>query len=382
MVTRTTILLSRIVLGGVFIFSGFVKAIDPLGSVYKLEDYFLALGIPGLLSLPLPLAVLLSTLELVIGLGVALRIRMDYSAWGGLLLLAFFTPLTLFIAITDPVPHCGCFGDAVVMSNWQTFSKNVVVLAAAVVLFSHRKKVKPLRSPRGDAGLMALLASMSVLLSVYCLHNLPLMDFRPWKVGSPAAQLAIPAPEEASVYLIFENTRTGERREYPADDYPWDDPRWAAQWSFRDQRKEVTRPLQEAAMENFYIQDAQGHDLTEFFMTQPGYLFMVVAHDLHGTSTEAFQQRVTPLARAAKDRGYPFLVLTGSSWQVIEEFTQAHEVFYSFHLSDEVALKTIIRSNPGLVLIKDGVVQGKWAHRNIPQPEKMLEGMPSGNETE
>jgi len=381
MLTQTTILLSRIALGGAFIFSGFVKAIDPLGSVYKLQDYFLAFGIPGLLSFALPLAVLLSTLELVIGLGAVLRIKMPFTALGGLLLMAFFTPLTLFIALTNPVPHCGCFGDAIVMSNWQTFYKNMVLLTAAVVLFSHRKKLKPLWSPKGDLGLMALLASMSVLLSLYCLHNLPLMDFRPWKVGSPVAQLAISPREEANVYLIFENTRTGEKREYPAHDYPWNDPQWTAQWTFRDQRKEFTRPPQEAAIENFYIQDAQGHDLTEFFLTQPGYLLIVVAHDLQRTSMEAFKDRITPLAKAAEDHGHPLIVLTGSSLQAVEDFTQAHQASYPFYLSDEIALKTIIRSNPGLVLMKEGVVRGKWAHRNILPLEKMLGGASSAGES-
>lgn len=372
-VAKFLVWISRILLGGVFIFSGFVKAIDPLGSAYKFQDYLMAFEMDWLMFAALPAAVLLSTLEFIIGIGILLGLKMRYSAWGGLLFMAFFTPLTLFIAITDPVPDCGCFGDAIILSNWATFNKNLFLLAAAIIVFIFRNKIKPLLSKKADGYLLLLFAIGILWLSIYCLRNLPIIDFRPWKVGNDITEQVIPTPEIADTYLIFENTQTGETREYPADDYPWDDPEWTAVWEYKDRREEVIQPYQEAKIEDFYIEDEFGNDLTEFYITKPGYLFMVVAPDLHRTNTRAFEERITPLAEEAEAAGYPLIVLTGSTQRTAEEFRHAYQTPYPFYLSDEIELKTIIRSNPGLVLMKEGVVKGKWAHRNIPTLEEVMD---------
>ncbi len=368
---KVVVWLARIVFGIVFIFSGFVKAIDPLGSAYKFQDYFLAFGTEWLLFAALPMALLLSTLEFIIGVGVLFGIKMRWSAWGGLLFMAFFTPLTLYIAITDPVPDCGCFGDAIIISNWDTFYKNIFILAAAIVVFIYRDKIRPPWSKITDNTLAVIVTVAVLWLSFYCLRNLPIIDFRPWKVGNDVKELVMPTEEIAYIYLIFENQETGEIREYPATDYPWDDPEWASVWKFKDQRREVIQPFLEAEIENFYIEDAFGDDVTDFFMTEPDYLFMVVAYDLNRTNTKAFERRINPLAREAEKLGYTFIVLTGSTHDTAEEFRHAHQTPYPFYLSDEVELKTIIRSNPGLVLMKEGVVKGKWAHRNIPTMEEL-----------
>lgn len=364
--------IARIVLGGVFIFSGFVKAIDPLGSAYKFQDYFMAFNLDWLMFSALPSALLLSTLEFVIGIGILLGLKMRLSAWGGLLFMAVFTPLTLYIAITDPVPDCGCFGDAIIISNWATFNKNVFLLAAAIIVFVFRNKISPLLSKKADGWLLLLFTIGILWLSVHCLRNLPIIDFRPWKTGNDITELVMPTEEIADTYLIFENTETGEIREYPADDYPWDDPEWAAVWEYKDRRDEVIQPYQEAKIEDFYIEDEFGDDLTGFYMTKPGYLFMVVAPDLHRSNTRAFEERVTPLAKEAEAMGYPLIVLTGSTQRTVDEFRHAYQTPYPFYLSDEIELKTIIRSNPGLVLMKEGVVKGKWAHRNIPALEEIM----------
>lgn len=358
--------ISRIVLGGVFVFSGFVKAIDPLGSAYKFQDYFLAFELESLFFLALPLALLLSTLEFVIGMGVLLGLKMKYSASGGLIFMAFFTPLTLYIALTDPVPDCGCFGDAIIISNWETFYKNVVILAASILLFFRRHQIKSGLSSRMEGFVMILFTMGVIWLSIYCLRNLPIIDFRPWKVGNDISSQVIPTHEIADVYLIFENKETGEITEYPANDYPWDDPEWAAKWTFRDQRREIIQPYREAPIDAFYIEDEYGDDLTDFFITEPGYIFIVVAYDLNKTNARAFVRKINPLAAEAEANGHPFIVLTGSSYEAVEVFRHAHQTPYPFYLSDEIELKTIIRSNPGLMLMKNGVVKGKWAHRNIP----------------
>ncbi len=367
--------ISRILLGGVFVFSGFVKAIDPLGSAYKFQDYFLAFNIESLFPIALPLAVLLSTLEFVVGAGVLLGLKWRLSLLGGLFFMLFFTPLTLYIALTDPVPDCGCFGDAIIISNWETFYKNVVILLAALFLYFKRNRFKSYISEKTSTIFLSLITLGVVLLSIFCLRNLPIIDFRPWKVGNKISEQVLPQAEISDVYLIFEHVETGEIREYPANDYPWDDPEWVESWTFRDQRREVVQAYQEAPIASFYIENEFGDDLTDFFISEPGYVFIVAAYDLYSTRSRAFSKRITPLALEAEAAGHTFIVLTGSSYEAIETFRHQHQTPYPFYLSDEIELKTMIRSNPGLVLLKGGEIKGKWAHRNIPPFEELQKMM-------
>lgn len=357
---------SRIIFGLVFIFSGFVKVIDPLGSAYKFQDYFLAFDTPWLSVTALPLSILMSSLELVIGAAVLFGLKMRYSAWGALLFMAFFTPLTLYIALANPVPDCGCFGDAIIISNWDTFYKNIIILAAAILIFINRRKVQPLWSATKDWYLLGAISFMVVGLSIYCLAFLPIIDFRPWKPGSDIREKLTPTEAVSNTYLIFENQETGELKEYPANDYPWDDPEWSAKWTYKDTRIEVIEPFVEAPITNFFVEDELGFDLTESIVYEEEFQFMVVAYNLETTNTKAFVNKINSLAREADNHGYPFFVLTAASFEAIDLFRHEHQTPYPFYQSDEIALKTIIRSNPGLLLIKDGVVVDKWPHRRIP----------------
>lgn len=365
--------ISRILFGFVFIFSGFVKAIDPLGSVYKFQDYFLAFNAEWLFPTALPLAILMSGLEFVIGVTVLLGIKMRWSAWGGLLFMAFFTPLTLYIAIYEPVSDCGCFGDALIISNWATFYKNIFILAAASFIFIHKNRIRPLWSEKKDWYLAGITALFIVSLSVYCLRNLPIMDFRPWKVGNDINKLVIPTPEVADTYLIYENKNTGEREEFAPADLPWNDPEFMENWSFVDQRRVIIQEYQEPAINNFIIQDEYGDDYTESYVGHPGYQFLVITYDVNLTNKRAFDRRINDFAVKAEEEGVSLIVLTGSSFSNIDAFRHEVQAAYPFYQSDEIALKTIIRSNPGLVLLKDGVVLGKWHHRNIPEYSRVRE---------
>ena len=371
---RTLLLwISRILFGVVFIFSGFVKAIDPLGSVYKFQDYFLAFNTEWMFPAALPLAILMSSLEFIIGVTVLLGIKMRWSAWGALLFMAFFTPLTFYIALTDPVPDCGCFGDALIISNWETFWKNVVILAASVFIFIHRKKFKPLWSEKKDWLLAGFVAVFIVWLSVYCLRNLPIIDFRPWKVGNNINELVIPTPEVADTYLIYQHKETGERQEFTPSDLPWDDPEFMENWEFVDQRRVIIQEYKEPAISDFVIMDEFGDDYTEAYIMYPGYQFLVIAYDVNRTNKRAFERRINDFAMDAEDHGVSLIVLTGSSFTNIDAFRHEIQAVYPFYQSDEIALKTIIRSNPGLVLLKDGVVIAKWHHRNIPKFSRVRE---------
>jgi uncharacterized membrane protein YphA (DoxX/SURF4 family) len=357
--------ISRILFGIVFIFSGFVKAIDPLGSAYKFQDYFLAFDAAWMFSLALPLAILLSTFELVAGVGVLLGLKMRLSATLGLLFMVFFTPLTFYIALENPVPDCGCFGDALLISNWETFYKNIFILAAAIFIFIHRNKVRPLLSPRKDWYLLGVTTLLSIGLSVYCLMYEPIIDFRPWHKGANINDKVIPTEEISDIYLIFRNIQTGELQEWPVSNYPWNDPQWTEQWEYHGQRREIIQPYREAEISNFVIMDEFGFDYTESYISNPDYQLIVVAPNLHTTNSRAFTRRINPLAEQAYQAGYSLIVLTGSSFESIEQFRHQHQSPYPFYQSGEVELKTIMRSSPGLLLLKDGVVLNKWPYRRI-----------------
>ncbi len=373
MILKITTWISRLLFGVVFIFAGFTKAIDPLGSTYKFEDYFLAFNADWMLALAFPMAFVLNVLELVIGFTVLLGIKMRLSAWGALLFMAFFTPLTFYIALTDPVPDCGCFGDAIIISNWDTFYKNIVILAAAIVLFIQRKKIPPLWSPFKDWIIVGVITFAVTALSVYCLRNLPVIDFRPWKIGNNVRELMVPTEEVADTYLIYKNSETGEKKEYPSDDFPWDDEQWLAKWEFVETRREIIQPYLEAPIADFEILDSEGFDFMESYIYYPDFLFIVAAHDLNTTHEKAFSDKINPFSRQAQKAGKSFILLTGSSFQNIEAFISAYDIQYNIYQTDAITLKTIIRSNPGLLLMKDGVVKAKWHHRNIPEFAKVAE---------
>lgn len=361
---------SRLLFGVVFIFSGFVKAVDPLGSTYKFQDYFMAFGTEWLFPTALPLSILMSGLEFVIGAAVLLGIRMRYSALGGLLFMLFFTPLTLYIAIADPVSDCGCFGDALVISNWATFYKNIFILAAAIFIFIYRERVKPLWSEKKDWYLILLLFVSITSVSVYGLRNLPVMDFRPWKVGNNIEEQMQPLQEEiAEFYFIYENTTTGEQKEFAVDELP------SAEdgWEFVDRKEIIIQEYIEAPVDDLVIQDEYGFDMADTYLGNPDYQFLLVVYDVRRTNEKAFTRRINDFAARAEADEVSFIALTGSSLDDIEVFRHQVQAAYPFYQSDAIKLKTIVRANPGLVLMKDWKVIAKWHHRNIPDYDRVKE---------
>ncbi len=362
MIIKVITWLSRIVFGVAFIFGGLSKAVDPLGSVYIFDDYFVAFGMEWLMPLSLVFAFFLNTLEFVVGVAVLLGLQMRISAWIGLLFMAFFTPLTLYLAITDPVPHCGCFGDAWIMTNWETFYKNILILAAAIVIFIQKDKITPLLSNKKDWWIIAGLTIAVVWLSFFCLRNLPVIDFRPWKVGNNIAEKLEPIQEGESKFIfVYENVETGEKKEFKKDNLPSAD-----EWKYIDREEIVIKEEIPSPIENFSILDEIGIDYTDYYIEKEDYHFFVVAYNLYTTNINAFINRIDQFVKEVENDGYSIIVLTSSSPTTIDKFTQEHNIDYQFFISDERELKTIVRSNPGLVLLKNGIVFGKWHHRNIP----------------
>lgn len=367
MPTKIIIFLSRIIFAAVLIFSGFVKAVDPLGSAYKFQDFFAAFGVEWLFPAALPLAIFLSTLEFAVGFAFLFCLNMRLFAPIGLILMAVFTPATVYIALTNPVPHCGCFGDAIVISNHATASKNLALLIASVIVFFNRDRLRSPWSHKTDGLLIFSAISLIVAISFYGLRYLPIIDFRPWKVGNNIAEM-IEAPPSSSgrIYLVFENRSTGETRQYPADNYPWDDPEWNELWKYKARKENNLQSAFDSPLGNFRIVDESGRDITGSILSDPGYLYLVVAYDLNTTNRRAFDTKITPLAEKIEKDGHSLVVLTAAISNDIKAFKNRHNAGYPFYQSDERELKTIVRANPGLVLMKNGIVIAKWAHLEIP----------------
>ncbi|NCB09262.1 MAG: DoxX family protein, partial [Bacteroidia bacterium] len=217
--------ISRILVGLTFVFSGFVKGIDPYGSTYKFTDYFNVMGMEWLIWAAFPLAVLLSFAEFAIGVALLFNLFVSFFSWLALLFMAFFLPLTLWIAVKNPVSDCGCFGDALVISNWETFYKNVVLIALTLIVLLYRKNMPSITGKK----LSALLGTMSVaiygILVIYSYNHLPVFDFRPYKVGvniPEAMKIPEGAPQEVYENIFYyQNKKTGEIQKFSEDNYPW-----------------------------------------------------------------------------------------------------------------------------------------------------------------
>ncbi len=367
---QITLWIARFLFGLTFVASGFVKAIDPLGTAYKLQDYFLAFGMEWLMPMSLPMSITLNGLEFIIGMAVLLGLRMRYTAWGALLFMLFFTPLTLYIAVKNPVPDCGCFGDAIIISNWDTFYKNIVLLASAMFIFFKRKTIKPLLDKKRDWMLLGVIALAILWLSFYCLRNLPIIDFRPWKIGNNVQELMEEEKAaEFSITFLYENNETGEILTLSQDELMEKGVPDSNEWTFKSRKEVIIDAGKPPKIENFYIIDEDGNDYTDLFLTNPDYQFVIVAHNLFTADADAFKNRINKLAAKVEEKGYSFIVLAGNSFEKIDAFRHKYQTSYPFYQSDDIVLKTIVRSNPGLVLLKNGVIIDKWAHRNIPSFE-------------
>ncbi|MDR1680034.1 MAG: DoxX family protein [Prevotellaceae bacterium] len=368
---RTILIISRLLLGSVFVFSGFVKAIDPLGFTYKIEDYLTAMGpfMEQFSGLAFIASVLLSAVELVVGLNLVLGIRLRESNFGAALLMLFMTPLTLWIALTNPVTDCGCFGDALVIDNWTTFWKNTVLCALIIVIFLLRKEHRPFVRNRAQWIIAVYGFVFAIVLSIYCYRHLPLIDFRPYKIEANILEgMSVPenAPMDSfDIKLIY--TKDGVEKEFALENYPASD----STWTFVDQKTTLIKKGYEPPIHDFTI-TIDGEDITQDMLANEGYTFLLIAYDLNKANL-AQAEKFNNIYRYAQQNGYDFYALTASLASDIENYRKASGAEYPFGFTDKITLKTIIRSNPGLMLIKNATVIGKWHHNDLPEFRQPLE---------
>lgn len=460
--------LSRIITGIVFIFSGYVKVVDPLGTAYKFVDYFVAMHLDFLSPVALPFAIIMVIAELVIGLALLFNILPKLSSWALLLFMVAFTPLTLWLAVANPVHDCGCFGDALILSNWATFGKNVVLLALTIIVFIYRKKFKSAFSMPAQWALMGAYTLAALFICIYALQHLPPIDFRPYKIGANIREgMSIPESERDNVDVyesVFIYEKNGEKKEFTLENLPDES------WTFVDAQHKLIKqgyvpPIhdfsitpvnlstssqateeipdvydalytfeKDGEINDFTIDALPGHDwyfvqikshlemnpgnielvyqdndnethifnlynlpdydyhfidayytgttdqmsqsasftddITDIVLDNQGYTFLMISVLLDEANTKRHSD-INKLAAYCQANGYDFMCLTASSAGDIEKFAAENKPIYNFYNTDPITLKTIVRSNPGLVLIKNGTVLNKWAWRDIPQPEEL-----------
>ena len=369
----------RFVLAVVFIFSGFVKAIDPLGTQYKIQDYFDAFGWVGVFPdyIPFLASVLLGMLEFCLGVYLFFGIRRIIAPRAVVAVMAVMTPLTFWLALDNPVSDCGCFGDALVLTNWETFGKNVVLLVMSLVVLKWRKRIFPLATTRFD-WLIALYGFLYILcVTIYCYRHLPVFDFRPYYVGADIRQgMEIPEGEEPTeLETRFVLQKDGVEKEFTLDNYP------DSTWTFVDSRMVVKKQGYEPPIHDFsMIRYEDGEDITEQVLADEGYTFLLVAHQL-GLTNESRIDLINELYDYCLEYGYAFYCLTSSSDEDIFKWQEDTGAEYPFCLMDNTTLRTMVRSNPGLILLKKGEVVRKWSVVDIPNEYELpgpLEQLPVG----
>lgn len=356
----------RFVLGATFIFSGFVKAVDPLGFFYKIQDYLEAFGVGAWVHpiLSLLAGIGLGAVEFCVGIFLFFGIRRSFAASVALLLMVFMTPLTLYLAIFNPVSDCGCFGDAVSLTNWQTFGKNVVLLAAAVATFRWKRLIRRFVTPKLEWMMSMYTFLFIFVLSFYCLAYLPIFDFRPYKIGVNIPQaMQIPEGAQPSVFETrFVLEKDGHQQEFTTETYPYED----STWVFVKARSVLVEQGYEPPIKDFHISDLEtGDDITDRILSDSNYVFLLAMHRVE-EADDGNIDLINEIYDYSVEHGYAFYALTSSSREAIELWSDRTGGEYPFGIMDDITLKTIIRSNPGLLLLKGGTILNKWSDNDLP----------------
>ena len=352
----------RLLVGALFIFSSFTKGVDPLGTKYKMLDYLAVYGMTWLNDFALILAMLMILAEFIVGICLITKVFPRLAVLGATLLMMFFTATTLFDALYDLVPDCGCFGTAIKMSNWQTFYKNLVIDAVLIPLIINNKKLENKMSGGTQFAIGCVYALAFLGFEVYNYRHLPVVDFMNWKVGK---QLNVETTGDADIYLIYRNKATGETQEFLSPNYPWNDSVWMSEWEFVDQRTEGGSNFL-----GFSALDESGNDVTESILTTEK-LLMFTSHDLADV-TEKQWEKVKEVTETAEKQGYIVIWVVANEPEFVEQLREQYDFLYEVYYADELEIKPIVRSNPGLVWLDNGLVKNKWSVVDFKKAMKVL----------
>ena len=353
----------RVLTGVLFIISGLIKANDALGFSYKLDEYFTVFNTQWMIPGSLLMAMFICVLE--VGLGVALLVgyKMVKVSWMLLLLIIFFTFLTFYSAYFDVVKDCGCFGDALHLKPWESFGKDIALLILILVIFIQRKNIQPISSEKIAGYLTYAGFIFTAWFTWHSYAHLPYKDFRPFAIGKDinVGMKLPPGAKTDSVAMVFIYQKDGKNIELGMDQLGQID----STYKFIDRKDKVIREGDHAPIHDFAFKDATDHDFTQLFLNRDDYVFVLVAYDLHKSNIKA-QSKINDFVALCQQKSVEFVGLTATPANETDQFRHEHQSMFQYYFCDATTLKTIVRSNPGLVLLKKGVVIDMWHYNDFP----------------
>jgi hypothetical protein len=367
----------RIAVGLLFIFSGLIKANDPLGFSYKLEEYFEVFHLTFLNSFALSAAIILCALEMLLGFALLVGTRAISVVWGLLLLIIFFGFLTFYSAYFKVVQTCGCFGDAIPLTPWQSFSKDMALLLLVLVLFVNRKAIQPLVKQKTGDKLLIAATVLSLGFGLYTYNFSPIVDFLPYKIGANILEeMKTPPGAPADVYEItyhLKNKKTAETKVMTDKEYLktaiWKDTNWEIVGT---PESILVKKGFEPKIRDLNIQDAQGNNYNQELLSMPFYSLVIVAYNLEETNVDAIG-RINALAANLKDNfNTRVVLLTSNPPESAEAFAKKNNLVSELFYADGVPLKSMVRANPGIILMKNGIVINKWHYHSLPKYEGLV----------
>jgi uncharacterized membrane protein YphA (DoxX/SURF4 family) len=367
---------ARFLVGGLFIFSGFIKANDPLGFSYKLKEYFDVFQndtgmafFEWFAHIALPLAIIVCASEIILGVMLLLGTKVKLTLWLLFAQIAFFTFLTFYSACYNKVTHCGCFGDFLKLKPWESFWKDIALLILITLLFAGKDNINEFMKPVFVSLLFLAGVIFAIGFPVYAYRNLPPLDFRAYAPGLSIKEQMKKAPDyKDAVYethFLYKNLKSGELKEFNMKNYPWQDTlNWAHDSTMTVMLLEAVNPPK---ITDFTVTDANGQTVTDSLLNDKNFTYWIIMHDLAETNTnEELMAQINDFVKLAAQDGIKVLGLTASGSKLQEEYRAKSKATYPFYSVDATVLKTMIRSNPGLMLMKDGTVIANWHYNNFP----------------
>ncbi|WP_299531563.1 BT_3928 family protein [Ulvibacterium sp.] len=352
---------SRIFVGVLFIISGFIKLNDPVGFSFKLEEYFSqgVLNLPFLEPYALAISIFVVIFEVLLGVMLLVGFRVKFTVWSLLLMIVFFTFLTFYSAYFNKVTDCGCFGDAIKLTPWESFLKDILLLALIIVLFVGKKYIGSIFGSNTKRILTLLALLLCILYAYYVLRHLPVIDFRPYKIGANIEQgMLVPENAPKAIFEYAWRFKVGEEEqiivtngEYPSVD-----------GEFLDVETTEIQKGYEPPIHDFTI-EREGEDFTALFL-QEQKLVMVIAYDLRKTERSAYTE-IKEVTDRALNKGYKVIGMSASNEEQTGKLAGDFGLGFDFYFTDETTLKTIVRSNPGVLVLEKGSILQKVHYNDL-----------------
>ena len=365
--------LMRLTVGGVFVFSGFTKAIDPWGTCYKITDYLLALGMERWDNMALFVAVALATLEFMLGIFIVVGAYRRSAPTQALILLLFMTPLTLWLAVTGAVPDCGCFGDALHLSNWATFGKNVLLLLGVIYLLCFNRSLRGIYGPAVHWMVAAVSFATVMAIAYFGYFKQPLIDYRPYPEGTRLISAASADTDESEDDFIFIYSKDGEEHEFTIDSLPDEADGWEYVTRYHARRPQGKVIVQDGSHKNsIAILDLDGNDITIDVLGDNRRTVLLLFPDLPqvGVVNSYDLNEITDAALVA---GASVIGLTPATAQQIVAWKDLSMASYPIYNMDDSELKMLARGNPAVVYIEDGIIMWKRTLSAISGAEQPIE---------